>query len=208
MPRLIYTVILWYSFVVQPFCEGRDLARHVPACSKDAKGVLGPRGGVGVLGLSPSRCFFCWGGGGGGQQRVCSPVSWSPTGNRPTACTLALWWLKFGPTGRLQWGGGGKVGNHEADKPAEQDRLMHPNSEGPSTKRPLLHSEWEALVLEMPSLTQEIEDSGASTSSVPGTDMRDSDRELGFSTDVSDPAWKRATALWEWDSECSTEVSD
>ena len=47
-------------------------------------------------------------GGGAGQQKVCSPVSWSLTRNQPTACTLALWWLKFGPT--EGWVGGVGVG--------------------------------------------------------------------------------------------------
>ena len=35
--------------------------------------------------------------GGGGGAKAALPVSWSPTGGQPTACTLALWW-KFGPT--------------------------------------------------------------------------------------------------------------
>ena len=43
-------------------------------------------------------------GGGWWQQKVCSPVCSSPTKNQPMACTLALWWLKFGPT---EGGGGG-----------------------------------------------------------------------------------------------------
>ena len=29
-----------------------------------------------------------------------------PKGNQPTACTLALWWLKFGPTEQVEGGGG------------------------------------------------------------------------------------------------------
>ena len=35
---------------------------------------------------------------GGGKAAL--PVFWSPTGGQPAVCTLALWWLKFGPTGR------------------------------------------------------------------------------------------------------------
>ena len=35
---------------------------------------------------------------------------WSPTAVQPTACLLALWWLKFGPT-EGEVGGGGKEGN-------------------------------------------------------------------------------------------------
>ena len=37
-------------------------------------------------------------------------VFWSPTGDQPTACTLALWWLTFGPTGEKGWDGFGMGG--------------------------------------------------------------------------------------------------
>ena len=42
-------------------------------------------------------------GGGGGSKRP-APLFPGPQGDQPTACTLALWWLKFGPT---RGGGGG-----------------------------------------------------------------------------------------------------
>ena len=91
-----------------PFREGRGLARHVPACSKDAKDVLGPGGGGGRVGPVTLSVPLLLGRGWPAKDplpclKVRSPVSWSPTWNQPTACTLALWWLKFGPTG----GGGG-----------------------------------------------------------------------------------------------------
>ena len=46
----------------------------------------GGRGGAGCV----------WGGGGGEACPVCSDPQ---HGDQPTASTLALWWLKFGPTG-------------------------------------------------------------------------------------------------------------
>ena len=79
-----------------PFREGRDLACHVAPCSKGAK-VVHEAKGDGVRWVShqfvPASVL-----GGGVQQKVCSHVSWSLTGNEPTACTFVLWWLKFGPT--------------------------------------------------------------------------------------------------------------
>ena len=57
-------------------------------------------------------------GGGVGAAKGLLPYFLVPKGNQPTACTLALWWLKFGPTGML--GGGGappKQGWMEATKP-------------------------------------------------------------------------------------------
>ena len=65
--------------------------------------MLGGRGGV--PGPPSVRLYFCWGRGGEGQQKV-HPCFLVPKGNQPTACTLALWWLRFGPTG-LEGGGGG-----------------------------------------------------------------------------------------------------
>ena len=38
-------------------------------------------------------------GGGVGAAKGLHPCFLVPKGNQPTACTLALWWLKFGPTG-------------------------------------------------------------------------------------------------------------
>ena len=52
-------------------------------------------------------------GGGVGAAKGLLPCFLVPKGNQPTACTLALWWLKFGPTewrrggGGLDKGGGG-----------------------------------------------------------------------------------------------------
>ena len=92
-----------------PFREGRDLAHSVPACSKGAECVPGAGGGGGLFRVSHPFDPASVGGGGGGKQKVCCPVSWSPTGNQPTACTLALWWLKFGLTEpRRGRGGSGK----------------------------------------------------------------------------------------------------
>ena len=81
-----------------PFREGRDLALHELACSKGAKGVLGAEGGM----LQVTHLFGSRGGGGGKRFAL---VLWSLTGNQPMACTLALWWLKIGPTGRPREGG-------------------------------------------------------------------------------------------------------
>ena len=44
--------------------------------------------------------------GGLGAAKGLLPCFLVPKGNQPTACTLVLWWLKFGPTG----GGGGAEG--------------------------------------------------------------------------------------------------
>ena len=62
-------------------------------------------GGGGVLGLLSVRPHFCWGGVGAAKGLL--PYFLVPKGNQPTACTLALWWLKFGPTGLRGGGGGG-----------------------------------------------------------------------------------------------------
>ena len=61
-------------------------------------------GGGGVLGLLSVRPHFCWGGVGAAKGLL--PCFLVPKGNQPTACTLALWWLKFGPTEPLGGGGG------------------------------------------------------------------------------------------------------
>ena len=44
--------------------------------------------------------------GGVGAAKGLLPCFLVPKGNQPTACTLALWWLKFGPTEPLGGGGG------------------------------------------------------------------------------------------------------
>ena len=80
----------------------RDLDHHVTACSEGAKACWG---GGGVLGLLSVRPHFCWGGVGAAKGLL--PCFLVPKGNQPTACTLALWWLKFGPTEGAGGGGGG-----------------------------------------------------------------------------------------------------
>ena len=75
------------------FREGRDLVHHVPACSEGARACWGGGGGAGLLLVPP---HFCWGGVGAAKSLL--PSFLVPKGNQPTACTLALWWLKFGPT--------------------------------------------------------------------------------------------------------------
>ena len=84
-----------------PVREGWDLDHHVTACSEGARACWGGRG---VLGLLSVRPHFCWGGVGAAKGLL--PYFLVPKGNQPTACTLALWWLKFGPTGAGGWGGG------------------------------------------------------------------------------------------------------
>ena len=64
-------------------------------------------GGWGCLLLVPPH--FCWGGVGAAKGLL--PCFLVPKGNQPTACTLALWWLKFGPT-ELARGGGGALQLH------------------------------------------------------------------------------------------------
>ena len=87
-----------------PVREGRDLDHHVTACSEGA-GVRGHAGGGGLC-WACFRPHFCWGGGGAAKGLL--PCFLVPKGDQPTACTLALWWLKFGPT-RREGGGGGRV---------------------------------------------------------------------------------------------------
>ena len=43
--------------------------------------------------------------GGGGGANAALPGFWPPTGGQPTACTLAFWWLKFGPAEGFVGGG-------------------------------------------------------------------------------------------------------
>ena len=82
----------------------RDLDHHVTACSEGAKACWGG----GVLGLLSVRPHFCWGGVGAAKGLL--PCFLVPKGNQPTACTLALWWLKFGPTEEGGGGGGSRWG--------------------------------------------------------------------------------------------------
>ena len=67
--------------------------------------MLGGGGGAGLLLVPP---HFCWGGGVGAAKSLL-PSFLVPKGNQPTACTLALWWLKFGPT-EINEGGWGHSG--------------------------------------------------------------------------------------------------
>ena len=87
------------------FREGRDLVHHVPACSEGARACWG-RGGGSPFGPAP----FLLGGGGVGAAKSLLPSFLVPKGNQPTACTLALWWLKFGPTEEMGGGGWGEMG--------------------------------------------------------------------------------------------------
>ena len=61
-------------------------------------------------------CWACFrsglisvGGGGVGAAKGLLPCFLVPKGNQPTACTLALWWLKFGPTEWLEGEGGSRI---------------------------------------------------------------------------------------------------
>ena len=96
--------------------------------------------GGGLLGLLSVRPHFCWGGVGAAKGLL--PCFLVPKGNQPTACTLALWWLKFGPT--EIWGGGGGL---TPDPPVslskglggalcsvgEKGALFHPGARGDRT---------------------------------------------------------------------------
>ena len=64
------------------------------------------RGGGGGAGPAFGPAPFLLGGVGAAKGLL--PCFLVPKRNQPTACTLALWWLKFGPTeGGGGWGGGG-----------------------------------------------------------------------------------------------------
>ena len=63
--------------------------------------VLGGGGGCAGPAFGPISV-----GGGGGAAKGLLPCFLVPKGDQPTACTLALWWLKFGPTR-----GGGREGS-------------------------------------------------------------------------------------------------
>ena len=60
------------------------------------------RGGGGCFRSGPTSVE-----GGVGAAKGVLPCFLVPKGNQPTACTLALWWLKFGPTETSRGGGGG-----------------------------------------------------------------------------------------------------
>ena len=77
----------------------RDLDHHVTACSEGVRACGGGGGAGPAFGPAP---FLL---GGVGAAKGLLPCFLVPTRNQPTACTLALWWLKFGPTERR---GGGR----------------------------------------------------------------------------------------------------
>ena len=82
----------------------RDLDHHVTACSEGVRACGGGGGGAGpAFGPAP---FLL---GGVGAAKGLLPCFLVPKRNQPTACTLALWWLKFGPT-EAGGGGGGRGG--------------------------------------------------------------------------------------------------
>ena len=64
------------------------------------EGSGGGEGGGGWAGLGGGGCFRWPRHEGGEGSKRPAPCFLAPIGgNQPTACTLALWWLKFGPTG-------------------------------------------------------------------------------------------------------------
>ena len=63
------------------------------------------RGGGGGAGPAFGPAPFLLGGVGAAKGLL--PCFLVPKRNQPTACTLALWWLKFGPTELVLAGGGG-----------------------------------------------------------------------------------------------------
>ena len=79
----------------------RDLDHHVTACSEGVRACGGGGGAGPAFGPAP---FLL---GGVGAAKGLLPCFLVPTRNQPTACTLALWWLKFGPTEGITGGGGG-----------------------------------------------------------------------------------------------------
>ena len=85
-----------------PVHVGRDLVPHVTACS-ECEGARACGGG-GCAGPAFGPAPFLLGGVGAAKGLL--PCFLVPKGNQPTACTLALWWLKFGPTETLGGGGG------------------------------------------------------------------------------------------------------
>ena len=94
----------YLSFGVRPLTArgGTSITMCRPAVR-----VRGHAEGGGVPGLLAVRPQFCWG---GGVVTGLVPCFLVPKGNQPTACTLALWWLKFGPTGGPEGGWGVRKG--------------------------------------------------------------------------------------------------
>ena len=84
------------SFSVRPFSArgGTSFTMCRPAVR--VRGHAGGGGGGGGSPFGPAP--FLLGGGGVGAAKSLLPSFLVPKGNQPTACTLALWWLKFGPT--------------------------------------------------------------------------------------------------------------
>ena len=66
--------------------------------------VRGHAGGGGGAGPAFGPAPFLLGGVGAAKGLL--PCFLVPKRNQPTACTLALWWLKFGPTEGWGWGWG------------------------------------------------------------------------------------------------------
>ena len=96
------------SFSVRPFSArgGTSFTMCRPAVRvRGHAGGGGGGGGGSPFGPAP----FLLGGGGVGAAKSLLPSFLVPKGNQPTACTLALWWLKFGPT-EGSWGGKGTQG--------------------------------------------------------------------------------------------------
>ena len=82
------------SFGVRPLSARGGTSTTMCRPAVRVRGHAG--GGGGVPGLPAVQPHFCWGGVGAVKGLLrCFLV---PKGNQPTACTLALWWLKFGPT--------------------------------------------------------------------------------------------------------------
>ena len=105
-----------------PFPRGEGPQSPCVGLQCGCEGMLG--GGVpGLLSVWP---HFCWEGVGAAKGLL--PCFLVPKGNQPTACTLALWWLKFGPT-EGRGGGLGWVGS--------RPRLVaYPRSAPPSLRDP------------------------------------------------------------------------
>ena len=77
-----------------------------PAVSARVRGHAGGGGGCAGPAFGPAPFLL----GGVGAAKGLLPCFLVPKGNQPTACTLALWWLKFGPTEAPRGGGGGGAG--------------------------------------------------------------------------------------------------
>ena len=89
------------SFSVRPFSVRGGTSFTTCRPTVRVRGHAGGGGGGSAFGPTP----FLLGGGGVGAAKSLLPSFLVPKGNQPTACTLALWWLKFGPTEVIEWGG-------------------------------------------------------------------------------------------------------